>query len=362
MTSPLTQAENYVSVEFLQYDESNDRVSVSSPMIEASYDFNTDYNLKLNGTFDAVSGATPTFLTNDAGRFYWGLKSFDDNRKAASMMLTSRFENRDELYTGLDYSRENDYQSYAGSVEYMHYLDKTHNTSINLGASVSSNEILVYDGATGASDYTEYDAKSGASRKEDAMNYNIEAGVTQVLTPYSSMKLSLFSLKEDGYLTNQYGRIVREYQTPNARLEVENRPRSRVAYGATIQYNVLFGEDISCVGSYRFYQDDWKMTSNTLDMQLYKTFNQRFTLGLGLRYYTQTKASFYSGDINHFSTQKYASSDERLSAFDALTYRASMQFKQNDTWSYNVGFEYYKQNTATAFSANSITIGMKYSF
>ena len=362
LTLSCVKAENYVSVEYLQYNESDDRVSVSSPMLEVSYDFNADYNLKINGMFDAVSGATPTFRTNDNGDLYKGFKEFEDRRNAASLLFTSRFENRDELYAGLDYSREKDYQSYSASLEYMHYLNSTHNTSFSIGASLTSNEILVYDGVTGASDYSHYDGESGASHTEDSMGYNLELGVTQVLSEDSSMKLSLFTFQDDGYLTNQYERIVRDYSMPNARLSVENRPDKRVAYGFTAKYNKLLDDGLSFVGSYRFYSDDWDMTSNTVEGDIYKTLSERITLGVGLRYYTQTEASFYSGDIGHFTNQTYASSDERLSDFDALTYKASLNFNQNDTLSYNIGAEFYKQNTETSFSATMITIGMKYRF
>ena len=73
-TSALLHAENYVSVEYLQYDESDDRVSVSAPMLEVSYDINADYNIKANVMFDAVSGATPSFMTNDNGDLFKGLQ------------------------------------------------------------------------------------------------------------------------------------------------------------------------------------------------------------------------------------------------------------------------------------------------
>jgi len=96
--------------------------------------------------YDGVSGATPSFMTNSSEDLFKGLQDFEDTRIAGSLLLTSRFENRDELYTGIDFSREEDYQSLSGSVEYMHYLDTAHNTAINLGLSVSCNEILVYDG------------------------------------------------------------------------------------------------------------------------------------------------------------------------------------------------------------------------
>ncbi|CAA6821984.1 MAG: Unknown protein [uncultured Sulfurovum sp.] len=362
VSSSLLHAENYVSVEYLQYDESDDRVSVSAPMVEASYDFNTDYNLKANFMFDAVSGATPSFMTNANGDLFKGLQEFEDRRSAASLMLTSRMENRDELYTGLDFSREEDYQSYTGSLEYMHYLDSTHNTALHFGGSVSYNEILVYDGETGASAQADYDGESGASHVEDSLTFNLELGATQVLSKDSSLKVSAFVLSDDGYLTNPHGIVIRDYNSINPKLETENRPDKRVGYGFVAQYNKLLTPDTSFVGSYRLYTDDWDVTSHTLEANIYTDVTQKLTLGAGLRYYTQTQAEFYNENIDHFTNETYASSDERLSDFDALTYKASLDYKQDETWSYNVGAQFYQQNTITEMTATLMTIGMKYKF
>jgi hypothetical protein len=353
LSSTLVQSENYVSIEYLQYDESDDRISVSAPSIEVSYDFDTDYNLKASMMFDGISGATPSFLENTNGNFYKGLQKFDDTRTAGSILLTSRFENRDELYTGFDYSKEEDYESFTPSMEYMHYTDKTHNTAINFGVSVGFNEILVYDAASGASDN---------SHTEKSMSYNAQIGLTQVLTSESSMKLSLFMVSDDGYLTNPHGIIVRDYNTNKTKLGNENRPDTRNAYGFTGNYNRLLTDKVSLLSSYRFYKDDWDMTSHTIEVDTYMELSDDVTLGLGVRYYTQLEANFYNANIDYFTTQKYASSDERLSKFDAFTYKASIDYKQNDTLSYNVGIQVYEQNTISNMSATAITVGVKYKF
>lgn len=355
----LIHAENYVSVEYMNYDESDDRVTVTAPMLEVSYDFNADYNLKANIMYDGVSGATPSFITNANGDLFKGFQDFEDQRKSGSLLLTSRFENRDELYTGIDFSREEDYQSLTVSLEYMHYLDGTHNTAINFGGSIGFNEILVYDGETGAS---AYDGESGASHTEDSTNYYLQGGVTQVLSKDSSVKLSAFVGSDDGYLTNSHGRIVRDCNAPNAKLDVENRPDSRLMYGFTGKYNKMLSENISYVGAYRFYTDDWDIMSHTLENDVYLKLNDQFTFGLGLRYYTQSEAEFYHENIDYFTDEKYASSDERLSDFDAFTYKASIDFKQNDTFSYNIGTQYYDTSTVTELKATIFTVGMKYKF
>ena len=359
IASNVLYAEDYVSVEFLQYDENSNRVSVSAPSLSLSYDIGTDYNIKADIVHDAVSGATPSWqpdsvsgasLRDNSADYEYENQKFDEERNAASIMLTTRFENRDELYTGIDYSRESDFDSKAFSAEYLHYTDKSHNQSVNVGVSYSMNEILAY----------EYDSSSGASAKETSNSINVQAGVSQVLNDHSLLKVEGFAILDDGYLTNPHANVVRDYNTANQRLLTENRPDKRTAYGVNLKYITMLGEDISLKGNYRFYTDDWDVSSHTIDVDIYYEFNKKVTLGAGVRAYTQSEANFYNKNKDFFTNEEYASSDERLSSFDAMTYKASIDFKQNDTVSYNIGGEFYSQSTG--LDASMITAGMKYRF
>jgi len=352
-------AENYVAVEFLQYDENNNRVSVSAPSLSASYDIGTDYTIKTDFVHDAVSGATPSWQPDsssgassrdNSGDYIYEKQTFDEARNAGSVMLTTRFENRDELYTGVDYSRESDFDSKAVSAEYMHYTDKSHNQSINFGVSYGMNEILSYD----------YDTGSGASQKETSTSINIQAGISQIINDHSLLKVEGFTILDDGYLTNPHANIVRDYGTATQNLITENRPDKRTAYGVNLKYISMFGDNLSFKTNYRFYTDDWDVTSHTLDNDIYYSLNKKITLGAGFRIYTQSEANFYNKKKDFFTDEKFASSDERLSQFDALTYKASIDFKQNDSISYNLGGEFYSQSTG--LDATMFTAGIKYRF
>ncbi len=355
----MLHAENYVSVEYLQYDESDSRVSVSAPSLSLSYDIGTDYNLKADFVHDAVSGATPSWQPDsgsgasrreDSGDYIYGNQEFNEARNAGSVLLTTRFENRDELYTGFDYSRESDFDSKSVSVEYLHYTDSTHNRSISVGGSYAYNEILLRNHDTG----------SGASQKEDSSNINAEIGVNQVINSKSSVKIAGFMLLDDGYLTNPHASVIRNYRGSNQKQVTENRPDRRLGYGADIKYIRMLSEDISYQFGYRFYNDDWDISSHTINNDIYYALNKQLTFGVGLRYYDQSEANFYNGSKDFFTNEEFASSDERLSSFDALTYKATVDFKQDDTISYNLGGEFYTQSTG--LDATILTVGVKYKF
>ena len=359
MASQSLYAENYVAVEYLQYDENDNRVSVSAPSLSASYDIGTDYTIKGDIVLDAVSGATPVWQpdtgsgasqADNTGDYEYKNKSFDEQRTAGGLSLTTRFDNRDELTVGASISRESDYYGNTVSAEYLHYTDSSHNQSVNLGASYGFNQILSYD----------YDTGSGASEKETATSINVQAGLSQVLSKSSVIKAEVFGILDNGYLTNPHALVVRDYNTANQKLTNEQRPDSRVAYGATLKYITLLTDNISYKANYRFYTDDWNINSHTIENDFYYELNKDLTFGAGVRYYTQSEADFYNASKDYFTTQTYASSDIRLSSFDAFTYKASVDYKITDALSSNLGAEFYTQSTG--LDATFFTTGIKYRY
>jgi len=369
-------AEDYVSIQYVQYDENEDRASISSPSIEISKDFGVDYNLKLGFTADSVSGASPTWYdtTSGASAYSRGKDihkddvtyrniNYEDDRKAFSALFTTRFESRNELKVGINYSTENDYEARELSAEYLYYLGASKNQSLSFGLSYQDNEIDVV-----CIDNEACDTSSGASGKTMDLNVvSAEIGFTQIINHNSLAKVSLFYINEDGYLSNPYMNVVRSDDPNSSFVDVvaENKPSKRVAYGLTLQYTVALTDKLSSNSSYRFYDDDWDITSHTLSTELYYELGESWILGGGLRFYTQDEAKFYSA--GYFGDEEYASSDKRIRPFDAMNYKISAEYKVSSALSINAGFNYYDQednyqDDLDNFNATYYNIGLKYNF
>ena len=361
-------AEDYVSVQYVNYDESDNRASISSPSIELSKDFGVDYNLKVALTADAVSGASPTWYDSTSGAsaysrgenihiddIEYGNVVYEDDRLALSALLTTRFQSRDELSIGINYSSENDYRAREISAQYLHYLGTSKNQSFSFGASYQANSVEVV-----CIHNNICDASSGASSIEDLNVVSTELGFTQIIDENSLAKISLFYTNEDGYLSNPYMNVVRGYNENSQIVDVvaENKPDKRVSYGATLQYTVALNSYISSNTTYRFYDDDWDISSHTISSELYYELGSAWILGGGFRYYAQSKAKFYSNTF--FQDEEYASSDERMRSFDAIGYKASVDYKISKTLSANIGLNYYDQ--LDSFNARYYNIGLKYNF
>ena len=362
-------AEDYVSVQFVQYDESDDRASISSPSIELSKDFGVDYNLKVGLTTDSVSGASPTWYDSTSGASAYSRETgihkddvkydnikYDDDRVAANALFTTRFASRDELSVGLNYSTENDYEAREVSAEYLSYLGTSKNQSLSFGLSYQANSIDVV-----CIENEACDSSSGASGQTMDLNVvSAEIGFTQILNQDSLAKVSFFYINEDGYLSNPYMNVVRSSSPSSSIVDVvaENKPDKRVAYGATLQYTVAITDTISSNSTYRFYNDDWDIMSHTISSELYYELGRSWILGAGLRYYTQSEAEFYSA--GYFSDEKYASSDERMRSFDAMGYKINADYKIWPSLSMNAGLNFYDQ--LDSFNATYYNIGLKYRF
>jgi hypothetical protein len=371
-------ADDYVSLQYLHYQESDDRITVSSPSIEINKDFGVDYTLNVKAVYDGVSGASPTYydtssgasnpvrrvpLNSDYGRgpvsdpenIVYDNVSFGERRVGVSALLTTRFASRDELRVGLNYSIEYDLYLYEGSLEYMHYLDNSKNSAITFGGSYQRHVNLVPCG-----DYaSECDGSSGPSKQVPSNHFNFQMRYSQVIDRSSVASATLFYMNENGYLTNSYKNIVRNYHTHPVIVN-ENRPDSRNEGGLILEYATSLNPDTALHVSYRYYRDDWQLQSHTPQVKLLYQVSKDVRFDVGFRYYIQEGAYFYSDKKDAFSDETYASSDERLGDFSAYEPTLGMTYQIMKDLSYNLSGSYYDQSTV--LNAMYLITGLTYHF
>ncbi|NPA73224.1 MAG: DUF3570 domain-containing protein [Epsilonproteobacteria bacterium] len=362
-------AEDYISVQYVSYDEDSGRTTIDTPSIEINKDFGADYTLNLSYVHDTVSGASPTYYDASSGAsakipdgaLYKDDIKYDnipykDKREAFSASLTKRFASRDELSLGWNYSDENDYTSREFSLQYLHYLDRSKNSSLTFGYSHQSNKVGI-ECSLGNSICDTYTGASAIHKNLQVNTYEI--GFTQIIDKTSLAKASIFYIGENGYLSNPYMRVVRDYNT-NPKITEESKPGERDAYGFTVNYTKALRSNLSTINDYRFYHDDWGITSHTLSTELQYEWNDKLTTGIGFRYYTQSEADFFSPYIDYFTDQKYASSDRRMSDFDSYAYKLVIDYKITDKIRLNSSINYYDQ--PKWLDAVYYSVGVKYLF
>ena len=74
----------------------------------------------------------------------------------------------------------------------------------------------------------------------------------------------------------------------------DSRPDERNQYGVLARYRRHFSSVTGTLHlDYRFYYDDWKLSSHTVELAWYQSLFDLITIVPSVRYYTQSQAEFY---------------------------------------------------------------------
>jgi hypothetical protein len=353
LLSPWLHAENTVSFQATKYQESDNLIGVKMAEVAIEKDFGTDYTLKLDFGYDAISGASPMWVPKPGYVNEWQLgtvKVADEVRNSQSGSLAIRDEARNEYTIGLARSVEPDFESYALSLQGMLYQDESHNRSYTVGASWMANTAV-------ATAYT------NNHTDEDSTVLAFQAGVNQVLDATSTLDASVYMGRDSGYLTNHYLKVVRTDALGQHFLAPEERPDLRVSGGAALRWIKNWNSTFTSNTWYRFYRDDWGVQSHTVELKVYADLNEQWRVLSSVRGYHQTAANFqrnYDDIVNTFAATGPAANDSRLGRFHAETYQLGLQYKASADWSFNLSGSQYRQSNG--FSAYWLTSGMSYRY
>lgn len=242
---------------------------------------------------DAVTGATPT-------------NNFDEIRVAPS--LTGIYTEGDHTASfGGYYSTERDYTGRSFFINYARELNEQ-NTTMVIGFSQSFDK------------WKPYFKRELPDYKRDESK--LDLSVTQLLSPTFSAQLTYSYMLSKGFLSSPY-----HYLLTDNNAKFEKYPSDRTGNAFALRMVKLLDEPTSANFTYRFYKDDWDISSHTVNAELYRDITRNFTLGGRYRYYTQTGANF-TKDLSGYSiNDNYIAVDYRMSAFKSNTVGLSAIYK-----------------------------------
>ena len=352
IAAPLAQAEGSdwdIDTAFLYYGESDGRVQAAEPAIYAGRNFGDDDRIDLRLVVDVLTGATPngahastvpqTFTTPSGSGSYTTPagetpldESFHDTRVAAGADWTISLDRLSKLILGINVSSEYDYISAGISSTYSRDFNNR-NTTLTAGVAFNSDTISPVGGVPiEFAPMVKQDLtlnRSGSSETKTISDFII--GVTQIVNRKTIIQLNYTFGLTDGYQNDPY-KIVTIVDpvtglptlptmaaTGDLPYVYEKRPDSR-------QRNALFfnsahhlTEDVIHF-SYRYFWDDWGITSHTLDLS-YRYQLANSYLMPHVRYYSQDAADFYTHNLKLGTdidaatgavSKQYASNDYRL--------------------------------------------------
>ncbi|WP_420319993.1 DUF3570 domain-containing protein [Flagellimonas sp.] len=178
-----------------------------------------------------------------------------------------------------------------------------------------------------------YNPSFAAFDKETRNSYSVSLGFSQILSKKLQGALFLDLVSQNGLLSTPFQRVyfgntedffIDDFQLAD---DVERLPDSRfkLPFGGRLNF---YATDFLILRSYyRFYWDDWGITSHTASIETPIKLNDKFTLYPTYRYYSQSAADYFYPKENALSTFDFYTSDYDLSKYDAHQYGFGVQYK-----------------------------------
>jgi len=293
-----------------------DRMEVDSHQFRVEGPISDRIGLSADFMYESMSGASPIFTIPDA------------NGEPVQVMSQATIEESrtDALFTGSYYfddataslsaglSVENDYRSFnLGLSGQRTSADK--NMTVSAGAGLSFDTI----------EPTDADLSSGGSElfplrpsKEEKTVFTAFFGLSHIITRNSVVQSSINFQHGDGYLSDPYKQV----SIGGGQVAADSRPSVRNQMAWLTRYRHHFDRlGGTFHGDYRFYADDWGITAHTFELAWYQTLFEQFHLTPSVRYYSQGQANFYAPFFNGLPKNGFATSDYRMAAFGAFSFR-----------------------------------------
>lgn len=351
-----THAENApergeIALKYLHYEDRQpglDRITVKAPSLYLMAPISPKWAIEGSVVADSVSGATPRYHDAISG----ATQRMSDLRRAADLRLT-HYADRSSYSAGFSRSKENDYTSSAASFA-IGLSSDDNNRTWNIGYGYAYDRI-------GSSHDALFDERRRTTE--------LMLGVTQALSATDLVQ---------GTLTFNAGRG--HYSDPYKEPDV--RPRTRDQRIVLLRWNHHFTDvDASMRTSYRFYRDTFGIKAHTLGIEWVQPAGGWLTLTPSLRLYSQSASTFYFDPVydpalgapyppGYFTNPpEFISSDQRLSAFGAVTAGLKFAVRFSADWSGDLKVERYEQRSKwhvggegspglSAFSATFVQIGL----
>ncbi|MCR8668181.1 DUF3570 domain-containing protein [Aestuariibaculum sp. M13] len=219
-------------------------------------------------------------------------------------------------------------------------------------------------------------------------SYSVSVSFSQILS--RNMQFSLFFdlVQQKGWLSNPMQRVyfgdvgnfymgnpssIPNYtSTTNKDVfqladDIERLPDSRFKIPVGMRLNYYLNEMFVLRTYYRYYSDDWGITSHTAEVEVPIKISSKFTLYPSYRYYTQTAADYFAPYEMNLSTSEFYTSDYDLSEFNANQYGFGVNytdiFAKAHIWKFglksiDLKYNNYKRNTG--LKANIVSAGFKF--
>ena len=168
---------------------------------------------------------------------------------------------------------------------------------------------------------------------ENRNTYSASLSFSQVLGKKLQGSLSADFVTQNGLLSTPFQRVffadaedffIDDFQLAD---DVERLPDTRFKIPVGGRLNYFLTDAIVIRSYYRFYYDNWGITSHTANIEVPIKLGNSFTFYPSYRYYTQTASDYFFQKEEALSTASFFTSDFDLSAYQANQIGFGIQYK-----------------------------------
>jgi len=323
-----------------------DRVQLAEPVLSLRKEIDDEEFIGIRIVADALTGSSPNgaapsdapqTFTSPSGEKTYSTPAgetplddtFTDVRSALNVTWEKPLTTDLGAVFGINFSKEHDYTSLGLSTSFAYDFNQRH-TTLNISASVNRDDLNPEGNApVGLTEMPTFPATKATQGKNQKKNINeLLIGITQIINRSTLTQVNYSHGQSDGYLNDPYKVLSvlendgsGDLRTTANPYVFENRPDKR-SYQSIFWKGIhqLENENVVTV-SYRYFWDDWDITSHTVDLRYRWEMGSGHYLQPHLRYYQQNAAEFYRQTLidGEELTLNYASADYRLGDFTSQT-------------------------------------------
>ena len=302
--------EDRADVLYFRYDGGG--VTINGPSVLVRKSIGEHVSVSANHYIDMVSSASVDVETSAS--------PYDDERTQSSLSVD--FLHGKSTYSiGYVNSDESDYKAKTmfGSISHDMFGDLT---TIGFGYKVGKNDVF----RNVKIDDVKVNDPTFAETME-TKSFNVS--VTQIITKNLIMSGQYEVITDEGFLRSPY-RSVRFFIDPLSQgRQDEIYPNTRTSNAASVRAKYFLPYRAAVDAMYRFYNDTWGVIGHTGELGYVHPLNSKWIFEGRVRYYTQTKADFYSDIFPRADFSNFMARDKELATYNAITagVAATYEFK-----------------------------------
>ena len=285
-TEELTDISNTIDVKLIKYNKAGKK---------QTFDIEVGVDRYTSASSDRIDLIANSSASSEDVRFY------------PSLGYTMEHEEKGSAFgVGLSSSTEYDYQSFGGNASYSKKTkDRNGEFTVRFQAFLDQIKIIKP---------IELRTGIGDSGTESRNTFAASVSYSQIVNQNFQIMFLADVITQQGYLSLPFHRV---YFNDDIDPHQENLPDTRLKIPLAVRASYFFGDNVIIRTYYRYYTDDWKLTSHTANIEIPIKLSSFFSLAPFYRYYTQSAIKYFKGYKEHTTADEFYTSNYDLSRFNS---------------------------------------------